>query len=490
MSLLAINKNRSAVITLIVVLLFVAANAIFVAYEHYWFTLLPVGLLIIGLYFVSLDKIFFLVVFLTPLSITLSDYESMIGLAIPTEPLMAGVLLVFIFKLLYDNPVSRSFLQHRVTIVIILGLVWMLITSVTSEIPLVSFKQFIARLWFVVPFYFLAVLIFRNASNMRLFLWLFLIPMAGTIVYTTLMHATYGFDGDVAHWVMSPFYNDHTAYGAVIAMFAPISVYFVFDKSYSRLQRIISGLFAIIVITGLVLSVSRAAWLSVVAALGIFFIIHFRIKFRWIFLGLAVTLGLFFVFQRSIIQKLEKNKQDSEVTDFAKHAQSISNISTDASNLERLNRWAAAFRMFKERPLHGWGPGTYQFVYAPFQHSKDLTIISTNAGDKGNAHSEYFGPLCEQGVPGMLFMVLLLIMVIITAVKVIHASVDKRFKHLIIAVFLGLITYYFHGILNNFLDTDKASVPFWGFTAMIVAAELYHIQEKSTVEKITKEAQD
>jgi hypothetical protein len=39
---------------------------------------------------------------------------------------------------------------------------------------------------------------------------------------------------------------------------------------------------------------------------------------------------------------------------------------------------------------------------------------------------------------------------------------------------LGLISYFAHGIMNNFLDTDKASVPFWGFVAIIVALDLYH----------------
>jgi hypothetical protein len=37
---------------------------------------------------------------------------------------------------------------------------------------------------------------------------------------------------------------------------------------------------------------------------------------------------------------------------------------------------------------------------------------------------------------------------------------------------VGLITYYGHGLMNNFLDTDKASVPFWGFTAMVVSLDL------------------
>jgi hypothetical protein len=41
-------------------------------------------------------------------------------------------------------------------------------------------------------------------------------------------------------------------------------------------------------------------------------------------------------------------------------------------------------------------------------------------------------------------------------------------------IFLGFITYVVHGTLNNYLDLDKANVPFWGFMALLVAIELYH----------------
>ena len=43
-----------------------------------------------------------------------------------------------------------------------------------------------------------------------------------------------------------------------------------------------------------------------------------------------------------------------------------------------------------------------------------------------------------------------------------------------LVILLGFITYVVHGGLNNFLDTDKASVPFWGFVAALVAIDLYH----------------
>jgi len=140
--------------------------------------------------------------------------------------------------------------------------------------------------------------------------------------------------------------------------------------------------------------------------------------------------------------------------------------------------------MFKEKPILGWGPGTYQFIYAPYQNSKDKTIISTNAGDRGNAHSEYIGPLCEAGILGLLTFVAVVISVIYTGIKVFRTSENKYIRWLGLTFLIGLITYYIHGTLNNFLDTDKASVPFWGFTAIIVALDLYHKNNKETLSKI------
>jgi len=175
--------------------------------------------------------------------------------------------------------------------------------------------------------------------------------------------------------------------------------------------------------------------------------------------------------QEQITIALERNREESS-DDLGEHVQSISNISSDASNLERINRWNSALRMFKEKPIFGWGPGTYMFQYAPFQAAEDRTIISTNFGVQGNAHSEYLGPLAEQGVFGMGLMIAL---ILVTTIKVIrlHARMPKgEDRRLLLATFLGLVTYYLHGALNNFLDTDKASVPFWAFTALVVLMDL------------------
>ena len=155
--------------------------------------------------------------------------------------------------------------------------------------------------------------------------------------------------------------------------------------------------------------------------------------------------------------------------------QSISNISTDASNVERINRWNSALRMFSERPVFGFGPGTYMFQYAPFQKSSERTIISTNAGTGGNAHSEYLGPLSEQGILGIVWMIALVIAVYFTGYRVVYNLQERNLRIVAICSVLGLSTYFLHGLLNNFLDTDKAAIPFYGLIAVLVCMDCFYL---------------
>lgn len=453
--------------------LFIVFNTYLIVNNQLWGALMPVVLFVILIYFLSLDKIILLITFLTPLAINIRNLEMGVGISIPTEPLMIGVLIFFFIKILHEGKYDQVILKHPLTLAIFLNLIWLLFTSLTSEIPLVSFKYLFSRLWFVVPFYFFAVLLFKKYSNIKLFIWLYMIPLLGVIVYTIYNHSLRGFDEESGHWVMTPFYNDHTAYGAVLSLFVPLLLGFSFNKSFSINMRIVAVSFSVIFLVALVLSYSRAAWISLAVSLVVFIIVLLKIKFRWILLSLAVCIGLFFTFQHQILDKLEKNKQDSS-ENFVEHVKSIYNITSDASNLERINRWQSAIRMFNERPFWGWGPGTYQFLYAPYQMSKEKTIISTNAGDLGNAHSEYIGPLAESGLLGMISILLIFGLSIYYGLRVYKKAATQEIKIISLGVVLGLISYYIHGFLNNFLDSDKASVPVWGFIAILVALDIYH----------------
>ncbi|HCY40893.1 MAG TPA: hypothetical protein DHV48_05980 [Prolixibacteraceae bacterium] len=464
----------------IVSALFILLNAYFLVKKHSMIiNALPLVLGIVLLTIYAFDKLLYLVVFFTPLSLPLS--EIMPGLAfnmfLPTEPLLFGILLIFLMKIFATGKFDRDILRHPVSLVVYLSLFWILVTTLTSTMPLVSFKFFLTRIWFIVGFYLLTAKLFESGKNIEKYIWLYAVPLLIVIFYATYRHLGYGlWDKQAANFVVNPLYNDHTSYGAAVAMYVPFLFGFSFTKSYSPAVKNVARIVLAILLMGLILSYARAAWLSIIAAFGVWVIMRLKMRFKPIFITFLIALSVILVFQNQILMYLERNDTESSAN-LTEHVSSISNISSDASNLERINRWSCAIRMFKDKPVFGWGPGTYMFNYAPYQLTADRTIISTNSADGGNAHSEYLGPMAESGLLGLITFLLLIGVVVYTAIHTYTRTNDKRLKTLVMSALLGLITYYIHGILNNFLDTDKLSVPFWGFTAIIVAVDIYTRKE-------------
>ncbi|MFH2096241.1 MAG: O-antigen ligase family protein, partial [Bacteroidota bacterium] len=349
---------RKIIWVYILSIIFILVNCYMFYKEIYLFALVPLALLVIMFAVFSLDRLLMLIVFLTPLSIPLKDIIPGLefDMFIPTEPLLVGTMIIFIFKLFLEKNFDRKIILHPVSIAIYINLIWILITSVTSTMPVVSFKFLLTRMWFIASFYFLAAQLMKKEKNIQTFFWLYIIPLIIVVIYTISRHLQYGlFDKDAANIVMTPFYNDHTSYAAILAMYIPILAGMLLYKGQTLIKKtIILAVFAFFIIA-IVLSYTRASWLSLAAAVVVLIIVLLRIKFRYILLAAAVVITLFLVFRTDIMIALERNRQDASLN-FAEQIQSISNVSTDASNLERFNRWNCAMRMFYEKPVFGWGP--------------------------------------------------------------------------------------------------------------------------------------
>jgi len=462
--------------------LFVGLQAYAISKEFFYAALIPAALLIVWSAFFKLEFVFFTIVFFTPFSINLEKLQiGGVGIYLPTEPLLIGLLLLFIFKVISGKSIDRRIYHHPFSYLLYAYIAWMVITSVNSQLPIVSLKFLVTRLWFIATAYFLAAHLFKSIDNVKHFFIIYMIPLCLVVIYTVVRHSTFGFDKDSAHWVMEPFFKDHTSYGAVLAMFMPVSLGLLFIKKIPVHTRVFIILAFIILSVGTILSYTRAAWISLLGVAAIYAILQTRIKFSTLVVFFAVTGVLVTLNWTNITMGLQQNKQESS-DELSEHVTSISNVSSDASNLERLNRWNCALEMWHQKPLLGWGPGTYQFFYAPFQRSQDLTIISTRRGDGGNAHSEYMGPLCEQGVLGMTLVILMLLFVSAYGFKLYYKIESRDLRILVVSAYLGLMTYYIHGVLNNYLDTDKASIPFWSFTAILVSVDIFHASKKTTAQ--------
>jgi len=456
---------------------FIVLNSIMLALEVYYIPLLPVVLLFLALAIVSVDKYLLVIVFFVPVSVPLSRLVEglSIDMYLPTEPLLAGLLLLYMLKYLMADRIDLKVLRHPVTLAIYFHLGWLFITCLTSTDLMVSFKMLISRLWFIVGFYLLATQLFRKEKRMHTYVWLIVISFTGVIIYAIFNHMQYGLDNQVmAHRVASPFYKDHTSYGASLGFLLPVLVgLFLFIKREDVNSRFLMVLLMLLYAFATVVSYTRATWLSIFASLGFWAILKLKIRFEIVLVGAAILVGLFFSVRAEMMIQLEQNRVESS-GEFSDHVQSISNITTDQSNLERLNRWSCALRMWQDKPFFGFGPGTYQFEYGRYQRSYEKTRISTDFGTMGTAHSEYLGPLAETGVLGLLSILLVIGTTLYTGIRVYLTSKKRSIRIFSLAVLVGLVSYYLHGLLNNFLDTDKISVLFWGFTAMLVAMDIYH----------------
>jgi len=445
-------------------------------FDMMWLSLLPAAIIMLWLLFYYPTKVILFVAFATPLSVKVSLDLLGAGINLPTEPFMILMMVFFWLKLFLDSGYDKKVWKHPITIVILFNLAWIFITSCTSVMPIVSFKFFIARVWFATCFYFVAVIMFKDYRNMKAFIWLFCAALAFAVLYTLRRHAAQLFEQSYSTIAPQPFFMDHGIYAAVISLMIPMILFFAIKRKTFGLTLwhqffaiLISGIF----IAGVFFSYTRAAWIGL--GVGAVFLVIFilRIRFMTLIVAGCVLLAVLAYYKTDIYFKLAANKKVS-TSDVEQHIQSIYNISTDVSNTERINRWHSALRMFYEKPILGWGPNTYMFQYSPFQLSSEMTLISVRTGTQGNAHSEYIGPLAEQGVLGLLSAVSLIFVSLLKAMELINKGKNSRIRLMAMATILGLITYFVHGAINDYLDQDKAAVPVFAFMAIIASLDIYH----------------
>lgn len=446
-------------------------------------SLFPIALLLLYFAFFQTEKLFLSIAFFTPISINIEEFSKSFGLFIPSEPLLFGLLLTLIFFQLKTPFLDTKIWRHPIIFFMLLFISWMFITAITSSHVLVSYKFILAKLWFIIPILFFGTYFFKKEGNRAWFFQVFLIAVTITILYTIIHHAGYNFGEKEGHWVMYPFFKDHTIYGAVIALSLPLLLAWYFSEKHAPLIQISLIAMLIIVILGLYFSYTRAAWLSVVISAITGLLIYFKVNFK-ILLSIASVVLLVVIFQWDRIQmELARNTHEHTTESFDEKIQSAANVTTDASNLERINRWNCALDMFKQKPVFGYGPGTYAFEYAPFQEAKNLTIISTNFGDMGNAHSEYLGILAEMGLIGCILFVVLVYTIFYSGIQLFYKwpKEDRKTRILIFGMILSLVTYFSHAFLNNFLDTDKAAVPIWAICSIFIVLELQRIKSASVL---------
>lgn len=371
-----------------------------------------------------------------------------VGLELPAEPLQI-VLGLWLLVLLLRFPVW-VWASLRGNWFIGLSLVWIawsLITAFYSSMPMVSWKYSLVETahWGI---FTLGIMLFPHWWK-RLAA-IFAVSMCGVIIYTLFHHAGYHFRADQAILAPMPFFPEHTAYAAVIALILPWVVLDVLENG-SKLFRI--GML-ILAFVGLFFAFSRAAWLSVALTGALGMIWYSRAYWR-LFLAFSTVFLGFLWLNSAMLSRIYTEK-----------------LSRDVSSQERMNRYACAARMYAEKPRLGFGPGTFQFQYIPYQRPEEMTRISVQTpingrnpdtyGRGGGAHSEYWQIATESGLPGlMLFLGLFWGCFGVGLFRLFKAKQDET-TMVLLACILSIFTFLLHGFVNNLLHDTRVAALVWG----------------------------
>ena len=404
-------------------------------------------------------NLFLLLAFSLPLSSNLS--MGGLDLMLPAEWIIGVLALVLLFDTL-NNKNYQLVLKNPLPALWIISFVLPLILS---SMLLTSIKFSLLNGVFVFVFFYGSL----RYGKGEVFKWLKLYSVSFSLVVLWGAYQFFNFDFNptTITGIFKPFYYSSTYVGAVAALLGGFALgNGQVDKKYWVL--------AIIALAIIVFSESRAALISFAFMLVAYLFSFLPLKIRLVAPALLIMIVLAFG-SKNISNAFSYNKIESHNpnANIFEETLSVTNVQSDVSNIERLNRWLSALKMFQESPNWGFGPGTYQFKYIPFQESTLMNRLSVRnpddipKGSGGSAHSELLLQLSENGWPStILFMIIFMFWVY----RGYLSTGQTQIKTL--PFFLGMVTYVFHMNVNNFLNQPGFAFLFWTFGAVLMRPDL------------------
>ncbi|MCB0853445.1 MAG: hypothetical protein KDD63_14565, partial [Bacteroidetes bacterium] len=289
----AISRILTGCLTVLIV------SGIFLEISNWekWVLTIPVILGTGFLLFFEKKYLIYLTVFLIPFSFSYQLGEG-VTLTLPAEILIVVLAAVFLIYLLLNPQLfTHELWSHPVSIWIYMDLALGLLAVMNSEIPLVSLKRWVAKLIFVAVFFFMLGIWFSRKEMYQKVLLLWGLGLGGIVLFTLFQHSQYRMGIPYAPAMSRPFFDDHTIYGANLAMFVPLMGLLWLNRNQTGLSStgkwFLSGLL-LLFLTGIFFSFSRAVWLSLAIVLFLGGMIKLVNIIKWsrsrIIMGMGLTM--------------------------------------------------------------------------------------------------------------------------------------------------------------------------------------------------------
>ena len=355
---------------------------------------------------------------------------------------------------------------HKAIISFIFIMIFSLIISPNRWI---SFQDFLLFLSYF-AFYFIVI---SSVKNKKLFYSIIYI-----IFFTAFIVSLYTI---LQYYRWDPFLKEMTQLTSTIgqrnwisnylAMIFPV-VFSYFLLEQTKKNKIIYFILLSILYVTLMICQSRGIWISI--SLTVILVIYIIIKFKFYEIfkrnrkWLTLLLVTFLII--TIIYSTDNPLNKSAIT-VPQRAMSTFDESDPSINT-RLLIWKTAIEMIKDRPIIGWGIGTFKMEYLNYQAEvlKDLPWHLPYYANAHEAHNEYLQLLAEMGIFGFIaFLILFYFFYKKILLALSHENASNREKAILLGMLMGISGFLIHCLFTFPLHVPALGMTFFGIMGLSVA---------------------
>lgn len=434
--------------------------------DELWLALVPIVILT-TLYGTALSiHQHYLVLFaILPFSVEMEF--SGIGLDFPTELLLIYVTGWIGLLLVRDY---RQIVLTRWGFLLLLFLIWGWLCTLMAEHPLLSTKFMIAKMWYVIPFFYGAHYAIRNVEDWDRLMRILVSSVTIVGVYTFIRHGLEGWAFDQRMYAGAPFMRNHVNYACLLLMSLPVCRYL-----YQRIGGRWFWILALILLFFSYFAYARIVYLCLgIAIIGIV-AIRTRLLPIMIVAGMILGIGVMgYTLSSDHLVEMAPDYTNTISHDRFDDMLSATYEGQDISTMERLHRWVAGLEMTRERPMFGFGPSNFYSSYKDYTVNSFQTYVSDNPEHSG-IHNYYLMMLVEQGIPGLLFFLALLLGGVFYAQSA-YYTCDPSHRPLVELSTSWLLIIATISLLNDMLEVIKVG-PFFFLAAFILFLFLPHMKK-------------
>ena len=304
------------------------------------------------------------------------------------QVLTAGVLLLWGVRLWID--IRPKLLWPPICWGVLAFVLYAVGRYLTADVEYIARQELLRVV--VYAFLFLAIL-----NNLHRQEWMSVLVF--TLIFLAMAiagYATYQFvtGSDQVWHVLKPYakrgsgtYICPNHLGGFLEMLLPLGFAYTLVGRLKPVTRILIGYASLVITVGIVVTVSRGAWLSTAVALvGLFGVLAMQRRYRLpalVAVGVLVLAGLYFMPRNLVFQKRVRDlvTADNRVSDGLRFA-----------------LWQPAYRMWQDNPVWGVGPNHFDVRFGGYR--PDRVQIRPD-----RVHNDYLNTMADWGSAGALLVI-------------------------------------------------------------------------------------